>query len=181
MAMPDILAFDPYRDPSTRSKRWEVWRRRFENDMAEFGIASPKRQRALLHYYGGEDLVDVLDTLDDTGERDEIKPALDALSRYFTPPAVGVEMSKLTAITAKRGKIVDDDPGQVRETIDKNSHQRDTSDENSHQSETVDKNSYKRDTSDKNTHQRETLSVANSHQERGENHDKSTYQRETIS
>ena len=83
MAMPDTSAFDPYRDLPTRSKRWEVWRRRFENDMTEFGIASPRQQRALLHYYGGDDLEDILDTLDDMGEPDEIKPALDALSKYF--------------------------------------------------------------------------------------------------
>ena len=48
--------------------------RRFENDMTTFGIASPKRQRVLLHYFGGE-LVDVLDALDDTYRaRDDIKP-----------------------------------------------------------------------------------------------------------
>ena len=78
-----VVWFDPYRDPPTRLKRWEVWRRRFENDMVEFGIASQRRQRALLHYYGGDDLADVLDTLDDTGELEEIKPALEHSIKVF--------------------------------------------------------------------------------------------------
>ena len=108
----------------------------------------------------------------------ETKPALDALSRYFTPPVVEcVEMSNLAAIATKRGKLGDDDSGLVRETIDKNSHQRDQSDKNSHQNETVHKNSYKRETSDtRYTHQREAVVVGNSRQDNVENHDKSTYQ-----
>ena len=64
--------------------------------MAEYGIVSQRRQRALLHYYGGDDLEDLLDTLDNTGSRDEIKPALDALSLHFAPVECSEEASKLT-------------------------------------------------------------------------------------
>ena len=84
MSMPDLPQFDPVSDPFSLSKRWEKWRRRFESDMIEYGIVSERRQRALLHYYGGDDLEDVLGTLANTGTRDEIKPALDALTTYFT-------------------------------------------------------------------------------------------------
>ena len=53
--------------------------------MIGFDITSGKRQRALLLHYGGEELEDIFDTLDNTGSADEIKPAIDALTEYFTP------------------------------------------------------------------------------------------------
>ena len=83
--MPNIPQFDPYSDPPSVSIRWERWRRRFEDAMTGFNITSTKRQRALLLHYGGEDLQDVFDTLDNTGTENEIKPALEALTKYFTP------------------------------------------------------------------------------------------------
>ena len=51
--------------------------------MIGFDITSGKRQRALLLHYGGEELEDIFDTLDNTGSADEIKPAIDALTEYF--------------------------------------------------------------------------------------------------
>ena len=83
--MPNIPQFDPYSDPPSVSIRWERWRRRFEDAMTGFNITSTKRQRALLLHYGGEDLQDVFDTLDNTGTENEIKPAFEALTKYFTP------------------------------------------------------------------------------------------------
>ena len=53
--------------------------------MIGFDITSGKRQRALLLHYGGEELEDIFDTLDNTGSADEIQPAIDALTEYFTP------------------------------------------------------------------------------------------------
>ena len=85
MAMPNLPAFDPYSDPPSLCTRWTKWQRRFEDAMIGFDITSAKRQRALLLHFGGEDLQDVFETLDNTGTVDEIKPALDALTAYFTP------------------------------------------------------------------------------------------------
>ena len=53
--------------------------------MIGFDMTSTKRQHALLLHFGGEDLQDVFETLDNTGTDDEIKPALDVLTAYFTP------------------------------------------------------------------------------------------------
>ena len=83
--MPNLPAFDPYSDPPSLCTRWTKWQRRFEDAMIGFDITSAKRQRALLMHFGGEDLQDVFETLDNTGTVDEIKPALDALAPYFTP------------------------------------------------------------------------------------------------
>ena len=83
--MPNLPAFDPYSDPPSLCTRWTKWQRRFEDAMIGFDIKSAKRQRALLLHFGGEDLQDVFETLDNTGTVDEIKPALDALTAYFTP------------------------------------------------------------------------------------------------
>ena len=83
--MPNLPAFDPYSDPPSLCTRWTKWQRRFEDAMIGFDITSAKRQRALLLHFGGEDLQDVFETLDNTGTVDEIKPALDALTAYFTP------------------------------------------------------------------------------------------------
>ena len=83
--MPNLPAFDPYSDPPSLCTRWTKWQRRFEDAMIGFDITSAKRQRALLLHFGGEELQDVFETLDNTGTVDEIKPALDALTAYFTP------------------------------------------------------------------------------------------------
>ena len=83
--MPNLPAFDPYSDPPSLCTRWTKWQRRFEDAMIGFDITSAKRQRALLLHFGGEDLQDVFETLDNTGTVDEIIPALDALTAYFTP------------------------------------------------------------------------------------------------
>ena len=85
MAMPNLPSFDPHSDPTSLSTRWKKWVRRFEDAMIGFDITSGKRQRALLLHYGGEELEDIFDTLDNTGSADEIQPAIDALTEYFTP------------------------------------------------------------------------------------------------
>jgi hypothetical protein len=53
--------------------------------MVGFNINSQARQRALLLHYGGPDLHDIFDTLPDTGTDEELKPAIDALNKYFNP------------------------------------------------------------------------------------------------
>ena len=60
MSLPEQPQFESVSDPLSLSKRWEKWRRRFENDMIEYDIVSERR----LHYCEGDDLEeDVLGTL----------------------------------------------------------------------------------------------------------------------
>ena len=53
--------------------------------MIGFNITPGKHQRALLLHYGGEELEDIFDILEHTGLAEQIKPAIDALTEYFTP------------------------------------------------------------------------------------------------
>ena len=85
MAMPNLSEFDPDGDPRNVSNRWTKWVHDFCAAMVSFKITREKRQRALLRFYGGDELTDILESLNDTGTEDEIEPAIEALTRYFTP------------------------------------------------------------------------------------------------
>ena len=85
MAMPNLSEFDPDGDPRNVSNRWTKWVHDFHAAMVSFKITCEKRQRALLRFYGGDELTDILESLNDTGTEDEIVPAIEALTRYFTP------------------------------------------------------------------------------------------------
>ena len=139
-----------------------------------------RRQRALLHYYRGlgDDLEDVLGTLDKTGTRDEIIPALDALTAYFTP--VDTE-SKLNPSTTTTGSM----ESMCQETIkNNNGKDSDAEDElrgkNTYQREScIDTNAYKREavrnensdqmiTSDKKSYSRESTTTKKSYRRKEE-------------
>ena len=85
MAMPNLPEFDPDGDPRNVSNRWTKWVHDFCAAMVSFKITCEKRQRALLRFYGGDELTDILESLNDTGTEDEIEPAIEALTRYFSP------------------------------------------------------------------------------------------------
>ena len=85
MAMPNLSEFDPDGDPRNVSNRWTKWVHDFRAAMVSFKITCEKRQRALLRFYGGDELTDILESLNDTGTEDEIEPAIEALTRYFSP------------------------------------------------------------------------------------------------
>ena len=85
MAMPNLSEFDPDGDPRNVSNRWTKWVHDFRAAMVSFKITCEKRQRALLRFYGGDELTDILESLNDTDTEDEIEPAIEALTRYFTP------------------------------------------------------------------------------------------------
>ena len=83
--MPNLSEFDPDGDPINVSNRWTKWVHDFRAAMVSFKITCKKRQRALLRFYGGDELTDILESLNDTGTEEEIEPAIEALTRYFTP------------------------------------------------------------------------------------------------
>ena len=113
---------------------------------------SERRQRTLLQYYGGDDLEDVLGTLDNTGTRDEIIPALDALTAYFTP--VDTE-SKLKSSTT----TADSMESMCRETMENNGEDTDA------EGDLRGKNTYQRESCvDRNAYEREAFTNKNSDQ-----------------
>ncbi len=83
--MPTLPSFDVHSDPPTVSQRWEKWLKRFEGAMVGFNITAPKRKRALLFHYGGDDLSAVFDTLPDTGDDNDYDKAKQCLSNHFNP------------------------------------------------------------------------------------------------
>ena len=85
MAMPNLSEFDPDGDPRNVLNIWTKWVHDFRVAMVSFKITCEKRQRALLRFYGGDELTDILESLNDTGTEDEIEPAIEALTRYFSP------------------------------------------------------------------------------------------------
>ena len=166
MSMPDLPQFDPVSDPLSLSKRWEKWRRRFESDMIKYGIVSERRQRALLHYYGGDDLEDVLSTLGNTGTRDEIQPALDALTAYFTPVDTESKLKSTTTTTESMESM-------CRETIENNGGDTDA------EGDLRGKNTYQRESCvDRNAYEREAVTNKNSDQMI--TRDKKSYAREST-
>ncbi|XP_063400348.1 uncharacterized protein K02A2.6-like [Mytilus trossulus] len=63
--------------------RWRKWISRLENLFIGLNIKDSKRQRALLLHYAGEDVNEVFDTLDNTGE--DVDAAKQKLTAYFAP------------------------------------------------------------------------------------------------
>ena len=82
MALPQSFPpFSPSGDPARVGVRWEKWFKRLENMFTGFNITNDARKRALLLYYGGEELQDTFDTLPNTG--DSYEDAKTALNTYF--------------------------------------------------------------------------------------------------
>ncbi|XP_063436697.1 uncharacterized protein LOC134718136 [Mytilus trossulus] len=63
--------------------RWRKWISRLENLFIGLNIKDSKRQRALLLHYAGEDVNEVFDTLENTGE--DFGAAKQKLTAYFVP------------------------------------------------------------------------------------------------
>ena len=69
MAMPvGIPHFEVHGDVATRDTRWKKWHSNFERAMVGYDIKDPTRKRALLLFYGGQDLQDEFATLPETSE-----------------------------------------------------------------------------------------------------------------
>ena len=81
---PDITPlppFDPVGDPTSLSQRWKTWKKLFETYLIALNITDDRQQRALLLYQAGQEMQEIFETLDDTG--DDYKTALAKLDEYF--------------------------------------------------------------------------------------------------
>ena len=79
-----LLVFPNFnaREPAVDT-RWRKWCARQENLLVGLDIKDDKRNRALLLHYAGEEVNEIFDTLQDTG--DDYATALDKLNGYFAP------------------------------------------------------------------------------------------------
>ena len=87
-----IGKFDCYNNPSTLGTRWKRWLKSFELFADAQGLMitadsdkNKQRRRAQLLHYAGPDVQDIFYTLDNTGEDNDYKAAVDALNAYFIP------------------------------------------------------------------------------------------------
>ena len=63
--------------------RWRKWISRLKNLIIGLDVKDKKRQRALLLHYAGEDVSEIFDTLEGTGE--DFATAKQRLKDYFAP------------------------------------------------------------------------------------------------
>ena len=81
-ALPIFDVFDVHQDGNVAT-RWHKWIIRLKNLFVAANFEDDKQQRALLLHYGGTELYDIYETLDDTG--DDLKTLVEKLTAYFEP------------------------------------------------------------------------------------------------
>ena len=81
--LPSFPAFQPHIEPSTAGVRWRKYVNRLENLFVAFKVTDNKQQRALLLHYAGPEVMDIFETLSETGSTYE--SGKDALTTYFEP------------------------------------------------------------------------------------------------
>ena len=82
--LPVFQRFDVHAD-SNAGPRWKKWLPRFERLMVAMDISNEARKRALLLHYAGTDVDEIFETLDNTGDENDYKSAVEALTKYFNP------------------------------------------------------------------------------------------------
>ena len=81
-ALPSFAPFSVHADGAV-AQRWGKWISKLENLFVAMNISHKKRQRALLLHYAGDEVYDIFETLEGTG--DDFETAKDKLTRYFEP------------------------------------------------------------------------------------------------
>ena len=95
--MPSLYfpTFDARVDPSSTGQRWTEYIDRFDNFLTAMEIDDPKRQRALLLHFSGEEVYRVFKTLPDTGEANDYRTAVTKLTTCFQPK-MNIEFERYT-------------------------------------------------------------------------------------
>ena len=78
--LPVYERFEVHSDGAV-SLRWSKWVKRLENLFVALGINYKKRKRALLLHYAGNDVQDIFETLENTG--DDFDTANKKLTEFF--------------------------------------------------------------------------------------------------
>ena len=81
-ALPNFDPFDIHADGAI-AQTWPKWIKRLENLYVAAAITDKKRQRALLFYYAGEEVCEILETLVDT--HNDFATAKEKFTEYFDP------------------------------------------------------------------------------------------------
>lgn len=99
--------FQPFNINTTAlDTQWKKWCSRLDNLLLGMDIQDEKRKRALLLYYVGEDVNDIFDTLQDTG--DDYGTAKSKLTEYFAPKkCTEYEIYKFRQASQEQNETVD--------------------------------------------------------------------------
>ena len=84
-ALPDFIKFNISVEPSSVGVRWTTWLSEFENLIIALGTTDKKRQRALMLYYGGNELHEIYRSLIGDDADEDFEAAKEKLSSYFEP------------------------------------------------------------------------------------------------
>ena len=77
--------FDPDAEPNTSAERWKKWIRRFQTYLIAANITNDTQKCAMLLYMAGPRVMDIFDTLPETGTDDEFDVAVTKLTAHFNP------------------------------------------------------------------------------------------------
>ncbi|XP_068670524.1 uncharacterized protein [Montipora foliosa] len=84
ISLPNFSPFKVHLDGNA-GPRWKKWLVRFEILTIAIGITDDKQKRALLLHYGGPDVDEIFETLQDVGEDKDYNKAVEKLTAYFSP------------------------------------------------------------------------------------------------
>lgn len=113
VALPIFENFDIHADGNV-STRFDKWIKRLENLFIAADIDDTKRQRALLLHYGGQDLFDIFETLDGTG--DDFETLKTKLTTHFEPKKnAEFEIYKFRQCKQNPGESIDEFHTRLRQ------------------------------------------------------------------
>ena len=85
LGLAPLLHFDVHIEQSSLGPRWKTWLKRFETFCGASDIKNTTRKRALLLYMAGPNVMDIFETLVETGEDSDYKTAYEKLTEHFSP------------------------------------------------------------------------------------------------
>ena len=80
-----LTHFNVHPEQSSQGPRWNAWLKRFETFCVASDIKNTTRKRALLLYMAGPNVMDIFETLAETGEDFDYKTAHEKLTEHFAP------------------------------------------------------------------------------------------------
>ena len=107
ISLPNFPPFEVHLDGNA-GQRWKKWLGRFERLTIGMGISDDTQKRALLLHYGGPEVDEIFDTLQDVGGDKDYKKAVEKLTAHFSPQVnVTYEVYNFRQAKQKDGENLD--------------------------------------------------------------------------
>ena len=106
ISLPNFPPFEVHN--GNAGPRWKKWLGRFERLTIGMGISDDTQKRALLLHYGGPEVDEIFDTLQDVGGDKDYKKAVEKLTAHFSPQVnVTYEVYNFRQAKQKDGENLD--------------------------------------------------------------------------